>query len=76
MATNINTDELFYVRNNTIKMDLGYKGYLFKQKTNHVREGKTRCLFRCRNRGKCYSSISLKTDLIGGVNRVVEPFTV
>ena len=76
MATIVNTNDLSYVRNNTGKMDLSYKGYLFNQKTNLVREGKNRCLFRCRNRGKCYSSISLKTDLIDGFNQVVEPFTI
>ena len=41
MATNINPDDMSYVRNNTGKMNLAYKGYLFKQKTNLVKVGKT-----------------------------------
>lgn len=67
-----------YVRNNTGRMDIAFEGYVFSQKTNLKTEGNKCCLYRCKNKAHCSSSISLVTrkSMLTGFNVVLEPFEI
>ena len=67
---------IMYVKNNKGSNHIFYDGYVYSQKTNLITAGKKSCCYRCANKSKCSSSISLLTGILDGTNSVIEPFKI
>lgn len=76
MASYLDPECIFSIHNNTGRLDIVYDEFLYTQKTNLINDGKKCCLYRCKNKKKCSSRISLKTGIVDGKNAVIQPFQV